>query len=351
VTLPATAGAGRLSLVCPSCGDPLSSDGGHVACTGCGRRWTDLDGIPDFVEDFPYWGEIPLEQMRQINRLAAVGSWRSALLDSTDPLVQRAAGMILNLERANWMRLFSVPRDSQVLDLGAGMGTNSHALALRYRHVVAVEPVRERVEFMRHRFVQEGLHNIQIIRGSAWTLPFPPNTFDLVAMNGVLEWVPEGQQSDPRDCQVRALTEVCRAVRPGGSLYVGIENRFAAGYFLGYPDPHCGLPWVTILPRPIARAYARARGRRDYRNYLYSPRGYRRLLRDAGFADIEFYWAAPSYNHPRYFIPLARNVRDYYDRNHAGHSTGLRRAGLMVLRRSGLLKHADYSFAILARKP
>src|SRR6202044_2316930 len=107
--------------------------------------------------------------------------------------VQRASTMILNLDRANWQYLVDLPPESRVLDLGAGTGTTSHALAQRFREVVALEPVLERVQFMRLRFAQENLSNVQLVRSSLWTLPFAPESFDLVAMNGVLEWVAEGR--------------------------------------------------------------------------------------------------------------------------------------------------------------
>jgi ubiquinone/menaquinone biosynthesis C-methylase UbiE len=127
--------------------------------------------------------------MREVNRLAQFGNWKKVLLDSPEPSVQRASAMILNLERANWHCLVDLPPNSRALDLGAGTGTTAHALAMHYREVVALEPVLERVQFMQQRFAQENLSNVQVVRSSLWTLPFAPESFDLTAMNGVLEWV------------------------------------------------------------------------------------------------------------------------------------------------------------------
>src|SRR5207302_7678912 len=136
----------------------------------CHRRWPVVNGVPHFVADFPYWGEIPRDHMEAVNRQAESVDWKEALLSQPEPSVQRAAQMILNVERANWHWLVDLPQNSRVLDLGAGTGTNSHGLARHYREVVAVEPVLERIQFMQHRFRQERLDNIKILRSSLWVL-------------------------------------------------------------------------------------------------------------------------------------------------------------------------------------
>ncbi len=203
---------------------------------------------------------------------------------------------------------------------------------------------------MRHRFRQERLDNVKILRSSLWSLPFAAGSFDLAAMNGVLEWVAEGLAGDPGQLQEAALKNVFRMLRPGGYLYLGIENRLSMGYFRGWPDPHCGLPFVTILPRPLAHWYARRKGHNGYRNYLYSSRGYRKLLRKAGFSQIEIYLALPSYNHPRMLLPLDRNIFSYYSRTFAGSPGRLRDFVKNALLRTGMLQYFEYSFAIVARK-
>jgi len=345
-----TSAAWLQELCCPACKVQLRSGDGDVVCPGCGQSWPVRDGIPNFVSSFPYWGEIPQETMTDVLRQGAK-SWRDALLTSEDPLVKRASEMILNLDRANWSLLADLPSQSRVLDIGAGMGANSHSLALRYDHVVAVEPVTERVRFMSQRFEQEGIRNVRIIQTSLWDLPFPDGSFDLIVMNGVLEWVATGRKGSPRRLQETALKAAARLLKPGGVLYVGIENRFTAGYFVGYPDPHSGMPWVTVLPRLLANFYARRKGAPEgYRNYLYSAAGYRSLLRKSGFAAVDCYLAIPSYNHPKFYVPLDDQVFSYFLRTFSGNSKGLRQIVRWFMLRLRLAKHLEYSFALLATK-
>jgi SAM-dependent methyltransferase len=338
-------------VICPSCGSAILDEGPRLCCSRCGSAWPIIDGIPHFVNQFPYWGEISLERMREVNAKAKSGNWKAALTEHPDPTVQRASEMILNLERANWQYLMDQPETGRALDLGAGTGTTSHALALRYREVAAVEPVLERAQFMQERFAQEGLCNVTVVMTSLWELPFPPETFDLVVMNGVLEWVAEGKDGDPGEIQLAALRKARSLLRPGGYLYVGIENRLCPGYFIGYSDPHCRLPYVTILPRPLAQWYAKRKGQSGYRNYLYSSGGYKRLLRDAGFGSVDLYVALPSYNHPRFLVPLDAHLFSYYSRTFNSRAvSGVRRLATELLLKLGVMQHLEYSFAILARR-
>jgi SAM-dependent methyltransferase len=259
--------------------------------------------------------------------------------------------MDLSLERANWHWLVNLPAESRVLDIGAAMGTQSHALALRFREVIATESVLDHIQFMRQRFAQERLSNIKIVRTSIRDLPFAERSIDLVAMNGVLASVAEGVPGDPGELQKEALRKVARVLRTGGYLYLGSENRYFSRYFLGHQDPHCGLPWVTVSPRPLAQWLARKKSPDGYRNYLYSSRGYRKLLQNAGFTDIEVFAAIPSYNLPRFLIPVKGREFQHYSRSFEGSPKNLvRRAAKAALLKTNLLQKFVHSFAILARK-
>ena len=339
-------------LSCPSCASALIQRGASLLCQSCNHTWPIVDDVPSFVSDFPYWGEMPHEQMLIVNRLIRERPWQQVLLESDNPDVRRAADMVLNLDRANWHWLTDLCPNSRALDLGAGMGTTAHALAGRFREVVALEPVAERVEFMQCRFAQEGLRNVKVLRSSLWNIPFGPESFDLVSLNGVLEWVATGRPGNPEQLQQAALNKAFELLRPGGYLYVGIENRMPWQYFTGAPDVHCGLPYVTVLPRPIANWYAKRKGQCEgYRNYLYSILGYRRLLKRAGFADVQFYLAVPSYNAPRFYMPVTENVFAYFSRNFNPNRSG-RLAAIVhsMFARLRLLKYLQNSFAILGKK-
>lgn len=338
-------------FVCPYCSLPLTTDEQRLSCTACRQVWPVLEDIPQFVQDFPYWGEMPKESLVRLLDLCKKVSYRDALMQHSDPAVRRAATMLLNLDRANWHFLVDLPAESTILDIGAGCGTISQALAKRFYKVFAVEPVKERTQFMKLRFQQEGISNISVIRGSIWTLPFADSCIDMIVLNGVLEWVAEGVLGNPQKIQEAALDRLFRCLRPGGYLYLGIENRMVLGYFYGYRDPHCGLPFVTVLPRKIADWYARKMGLGGYRAYLYSHRGYKKLLRKAGFTRIQTYVTIPSYNDPRYLVPIDTLVYSYFEANFLELPRHWYKKTLTRLTTAlALSKYLQYSYVFLAKK-
>lgn len=340
-------------LVCPRCASALKEIEKGLTCPRCENCWPIVNGIPDFIQNHPYRGEIPLETFRDILRLAKRNSWRQVLQEYPDSTVQEASKMILNLDRANWHLLVDLPSSSRVLDVGAGTGTISHALAKRFHEVIAVEPVLEHAQFMQLRFRQEDLSNVMVIRSSIWELPLAPSSVDLIVLNGVLEWVAEGHQDAPDQVQKSALNRVFQLLRPGGYLYLGIDNRLFFKYLVGACDPHSGLPFVTVLPRQIARWYARKRGKSAYSNYLYSYWGYRRILRTAGFSDVQIYNALPSYDEPRYLVPMEETIFSYFIHNFpliTPPSNIIKRMMYRILNATRVFKYLQYSFVILAKK-
>jgi SAM-dependent methyltransferase len=339
-----------VAFACPGCRTLLIRETAGLHCPRCAHRWPVVEGVPHFVSDDQYWGEIDQEEMVRINRQIRHAPWKEVLRQHPSPQVRKAASMMINPDRANWHLLLPLPRTGTVLDIGAGSGAIAHAMANCYGHVIAIEPVIERIEFMQQRFRQEGLNNVTLVRGDAGRIPLPPGSVDLAILNGVLEWIPWSvTDGRPRDVQLAALRNVREVLRAGGFLCIGIENRWMIEYFMGGNDPHADIPWVTILPRFLADAYARWRTGQPYRNYLYSVGGYRRLMEEAGFSDVEVYCALPSYNHPRFIIPFDEGVFAYFREHFAVRSSRKRRWALRLLRLLKIDKHLVYSFFIIAR--
>src|SRR2546428_6196231 len=292
---------------CPQCGGPFNRSHRRYICDACGRVWPVVDGIPHFVSDAPYWGEIPEPTLSWLLEEMKTRHWKEVMSSVDQPDLVRQFTFILNLNRVNWQYLLPTAsaRARAALCIGEGMGTTAHALASNYATVVAVEQVLSRVEFMRRRFCQDGISNVRIARAAFPTLPFGPESFDLITFNGVLEWLPSGQPSKPpADVQLDGLRKAFSLLKPGGHIYVGIENRWCYEYFLGAKDPHVGLSWVTILPRRIANWLTRRSTGHRYDTYLYGSRGYRRLFEQVGFTETQVFIAKDGYNNPESIVPL-----------------------------------------------
>jgi SAM-dependent methyltransferase len=86
----------------------------------------------------------------------------------------------------------------------------------------------------------------RIARGAAEALPFRGGRFDVVYCFSTLEHVADAG---------RAIAEMARVLRPGGALYLHTPSPAACF------ETHYKLLWMPGLPRALARAYLRARGR------------------------------------------------------------------------------------------
>jgi uncharacterized protein YbaR (Trm112 family) len=56
-------------LACPGCQSVLTKSQERMVCSGCGKGFPVLEGIPSFADPEFYWGEIDEEQMMALLRL------------------------------------------------------------------------------------------------------------------------------------------------------------------------------------------------------------------------------------------------------------------------------------------
>lgn len=290
-----------VSVTCPDCMGAMEVTDSAATCGSCQRKFDVTDGIPVLRQNpDTYYGEFPQDEMHKLldaSRTDLEGSIREYLRHRDAP--PRLGEYILGRGRAGWQYLLPVNRDSKVLDLGCGWGTLAWSLAQFCGHVVACDSTLERMQLLNIRRKEDELDNLQLVcAGDSKHLPFPDNSFNAVVVNGVLEWVPSGLPGNPREVQMEFLREIRRVLKPDGCLFLGIENRYAWKTWAMNADGHTGLRFVPWLPRTLAHLYSKMKGKGTYRNYLYGPGQYRRLLADCGFADTQFYVPAPGYHHP-----------------------------------------------------
>ena len=311
-----------LPLIC-NCQDQ-TQDKSHLVeteagakCTSCGRVYPAERGYYDLIpdEDF-YWNEFPKEQMQEFLALGHQLGWDAMIKAATADMPPNFDWLLRSNARVDSIfHGYAPERAEKCLDIGCGWGATTECLAQFYNEVWAVEPVHERLEATQIRLQEKGLHNVKQVRGFLHHLPFDDNTFDLVTVIGVLEWIPLATTEAPDMTQKKFLTEVQRVLKPGGFLLLGIENRFGAQLMLGVRD-HSGLHFTSFLPRKLADWVIRLNHARKadthvlshdstqtYRTYTYTHNGYQKLLRDAGFDKTDIYWTT-SYQFPRYSGPF-----------------------------------------------
>lgn len=298
------------AMACPKCNRALRYETpDQIVCESCGPVGRSIDGLPCFTDPEYYWGEIPRDTMRTINRAAPEIGYRAAIEQYLEDAQLR--DYVLDPKRADFQFIWNASPTSSVLDVGAGLGAISSTLARSFDRVVAVEGVYERARFLQIRGQLDHLSSLQVINADFLAMPLAPAQFDVVVLNGVLEWIGLADQTiAPRDAQIRFLRRVHQLLKPSGLLCLGIENRIGWAALRGAAD-HSGLPYTSLMPRGLASVWCnwrknefRSSANVGYRTYTYSLGGYRKLLGMTGFQDIRPYHAWDGYNHPSILLPL-----------------------------------------------
>jgi 2-polyprenyl-3-methyl-5-hydroxy-6-metoxy-1,4-benzoquinol methylase len=149
-------------------------------------------------------------------------------------------------ERLTQLEQAAGPLDGmRLLDLGAGMGGFAVAAARRGARVSVCEYNRAYCAIIRLRAARHGLR-FPIANAAGEALPLPDRAFDAVVCWDVIEHV-----RDPR----LVLAELARVLRPGGTALLTVINRRA------WVDPHYHIRGLNYIPRPLAEAVIRLRGR------------------------------------------------------------------------------------------
>ncbi len=132
-----------------------------------------------------------------------------------DPLLDAAKRFAVG-EEWQAVQTFLPKQCGQALDLGAGRGISSYALAHNGWQVTALEPTSSSLVGVEaiHQLVKDSGLTIGIVKDYAETLPFKNNTFDLVHARQVLHHA--------RDLFL-LCREVSRVLKPGGRFIVTRE--------------------------------------------------------------------------------------------------------------------------------
>lgn len=343
-------------FLCPNCEGELSLKQSNLVCNDCNVIWSIKNDIPSFIEESDFASYSLAPNMKEINLMAKQLGWRETIQGYSNSAENQDYTMEYISSEARADFRFLLPTSNQsgsVVDIGSGWGNMSLAFARTADQVVAIDTTPENLEFIQIRADQEGLKNIITAQAEASCLPLRPNSFDIALLIGVLEWVAWGRPGDPQKLQQKALKRIYESLRPGGCLYLSIENRFSYKYFLGLKEPHTGLRFVSLLPYIIGNQYSRIVRHQEYRELTYSPWALKKLLRVAGFNQIDFMYPIPNYQNFRYITDhsqpqISRFVLNQM-RGHPKFSTPYYLAGFfsVILR---LHKTLSPSFSVFAYK-
>jgi glycosyltransferase involved in cell wall biosynthesis/ubiquinone/menaquinone biosynthesis C-methylase UbiE len=128
-------------------------------------------------------------------------------------------------EYAPWMpetMEFAKHSGKQVLEIGAGMGTDLCQFALNGAYVTDLDLASGHLELARENFKLRGLSG-EFIQHDAEHLPFDNNSFDVVYSNGVIHHTPN---------TVQVIKEMYRVLKPGGRAIVMVYAENSLHYWI-----------------------------------------------------------------------------------------------------------------------
>jgi ubiquinone/menaquinone biosynthesis C-methylase UbiE len=125
---------------------------------------------------------------------------------------QTPAGYALRVRRRKVLELFDRP-DGNVLDVGCGPGVMAEQMLARRCRFWGIDPSENMIGIARARFRDRA--DARFLLGDATGLPFTDAFFDAVLCMGVIDSVLDGD---------RAVHEMVRVLKPGGTLILSVPN-------------------------------------------------------------------------------------------------------------------------------
>jgi ubiquinone/menaquinone biosynthesis C-methylase UbiE len=172
-------------------------------------------------------------------------------------------------------RIFPDLRGYRILEIGSGTGGLGVALSLAGAKVFGVEPSVFGVTASVERAKRYPQSSAYFCVGTAETLPFKKEFFDLVVSSAVLEHVGDIEET---------IREMFRVLKPGGKIYHEIPN------YLFPVEPHYKIFWIPLMPKRIGKIYAKLRGKNplflNHLNYT-TPSRVNHYFSILGFSNLK----------------------------------------------------------------
>lgn len=175
-----------------------------------------------------------------------------------------------------------ITKNDRVLEIGAGCGAVTGALAERALRVDCVELSKKRSLINAYR--NKNRENINIYVANYQNVLLN-NDYEVATLIGVFEYAASYiSSSEP---YLDFLLNIHKKLKPGGRLYIAIENRFGLKYFAGCQEDHTGREFDGVEGYPNSGNVR-----------TFSREEIIELLNSAHFSDLVFYYPFPDYKIP-----------------------------------------------------
>lgn len=305
----------------------------------------------EIINDYNYH-HLPKDAIKELIDDSQDRYWKDALWESNNKLLTNNKIWFQNKRKGYFYALAATKSKTRALEIGAGTGIVSDIVSGFYKEVVAFENDILFAEFMRMRFKQDGKDNIKVVYGSSNSLPFKDNSFDLIIINGGFGLASNiNSLLDQEEWQSALLRHCQEKLNSGGKLIIAADNRFHLNSLQG-GTPDGSPPFSSVIPAMLAELIIKKTTNGTPPARLYSSSGYRRILKRAGFNNIELYIIIPDHYNPMIILPLQNGplVKKVILTSDKLPDGKVKKIIYLLLLKTGILKYLMHSFYIMGSK-
>lgn len=184
--------------------------------------------------------------------------------------------------RENLLSWYEFPKETSLLEIGAGCGALTGLFSKKLSRVVAVELSKRRAEIIAERYKDR--NNLTIYAGNLGDINLTEK-FDFITLVGVLEYA--GKFTHTKNPFIDFLKNVKKYLNDNGTLIVAIENKFGLKYWAGAKEDHTSRFFNSIENYPKKKDI-QTFGKEEIKN----------IFKEAGFEKSDFYYPMPDYKLP-----------------------------------------------------
>nr|WP_243430953.1 glycosyltransferase [Clostridium botulinum] len=184
--------------------------------------------------------------------------------------------------RKNILNWYPFKKDSDILEIGAGMGSITGLLCDKAKNVTSIEMNELRADVIRTRYSNRKNLNVISQDINNWN---DSHKYDYIVMIGVLEYA--GIFTDGNTPFITFLNNVKKHLKEEGVLLCAIENRFGLKYWCGASEDHLGEPFLGI------EGY-----KKEKTPVTFSKKQIENMLEEVELKHNRFYYVLPDYKFP-----------------------------------------------------
>lgn len=310
-----------------------------------------------------YYGEIPEKHFNQL--LSYIHEFK---INASDAISEYCAATnnyyflehAIGNKRALIIESFGNLQNKEVLDYGCGLGAIGIACLKKRANVTFVDSCKARVKMAKELAEEVAIssENIFCTAMDINSIKKLNKKYDLIILNGILEWLPSTKKASHTialDVQ-RDFLKTCHALlNKNGCIYIGMENRFALLYQIGYPEDHTNINNISIINRLDGNHLHQLQKNSDYVNMTWTYEDYYSEAKSLNMYVEKIFGMFPDYRFPQKILDLNNAVsQTLYDcmmlESEILPDIHKYKEYMKYLNKIDVLKHFVYSFGVILRK-